>query len=42
MYRFNAMTTSNIPATPGANLRPKQDDQPGMDKPVRETTSCLM
>lgn len=29
--RFNVTTTSNIPATRGANLRPKEDDQPGVD-----------
>lgn len=41
MDRFSVRITPNIPATPGAKLSPKQDEQPGVDKPAREAISGL-
>ena len=35
MKRFDVQSISDIPASPGADLGPKQDDEPGGDWPVR-------
>ena len=37
MKRFDVQSISDIPASPGADLGPKQDDEPGGDWPVRNT-----
>ena len=42
MKRFDVQSISNIPASPGADLGPKQDDGPGGDWPVREAVGSLM
>ena len=36
MTRFDIHTTSDTPASPGADLGPKWDDESGGDWPVRE------
>ena len=40
--RFDVQSISDIPASPGADLGPKQDDEPGGDWPVREAVGRLM
>ena len=42
MKRFDVQSISDIPASPGADLRPKQDNEPGGDWPVREAVGSLM
>ena len=42
MKRFDVQSISDIPAPPGADLGPKQDDEPGGDWPVREAVGSLM
>ena len=41
MKRFDVQSISDIPASPGADLGPKQDDEPGGDWPVREAVGSL-
>ena len=40
--RFDVQSISNIPASPGADLGPKQDNEPEGDWPVREAVGSLM
>ena len=42
MTRFDVQTISNIPASPGADLGPKRDDESGGDWPVREAVGSLL
>ena len=42
MKRFDVQSISDIPASSGAYLGPKQDDGPGGDWPVREAIGSLM
>ena len=42
MKLFDVQSISDIPASPGADLGPKQDDEPGGDWPVREAIGSLM
>ena len=42
MKRFDVQSISVIPASPVADLGPKQDDEPGGDWPVREAIGSLM
>ena len=42
MKRFDVQSISDIPASPGADLGPKQDDEPGGDYPVKEAIGSLM
>ena len=42
MTRFDVHTTSDTPSSPGADLRPKQDDESGGDWPVREAVRSLV
>ena len=43
MKRFDVQSISDVPAfSPGANLGPKQHDEPGGDWPVREAVERLM
>ena len=42
MTRFNVHITSNIPASPGADLGPKWDDASRRDWPVREAVGSLL
>ena len=42
MRRFDVQSISDIRASPGADLEPKQDDEPGGDWPVREAVGSLM
>ena len=42
MKRFDVESIPNIPASPGTDLRPKQDDEPGGGWPVRDTVGSLM
>ena len=42
MRRFDVHSTSNIPASPGANLGPKREDEPGGNWPVREAVGSLL
>ena len=42
MKRFDVQSISDIPAFLGADLEPKQDDEPGGDWPVREAVGSLM
>ena len=42
MERFDVQSISDIPASPGADLGPKQDDEPGGDWPEREAVRSLM
>ena len=42
MKRFDVQPISDIPASPGGDLGPKQDDELGEDWPVRETVGSLM
>ncbi|CAB1112933.1 unnamed protein product [Ectocarpus sp. CCAP 1310/34] len=42
MDRFGITTTASTPADPNADLGPKRDDEPGVDKPVRQAIGCLM
>ena len=42
MKRFDVQSISDIPASPGAELGPKQDDGPGGDWPVRQAIGSLM
>ena len=42
MKRFDGQSISDIPASPDADLGPKQDDEPGRDWPVREAVGSLM
>ena len=42
MKRFDVQSISDIPASPGADLGSKQDDEPGRDSPVREAVRSLM
>ena len=42
MKRFDVQSISDIPASPGADLGPKQDDEPGGGWPVREAIGSLM
>ena len=42
MKRFDVQSISDILASPGADLGPKQDDKPGRDWPVREAVGSLM
>ena len=40
--RFDVQSISDIPASSGADLGPKQDDEQGGDWPVREAVGSLM
>ena len=40
--RFDVQSISGIPASPGADLGPKQDDESGGDWPVREAVGSLV
>ncbi|CAB1097735.1 unnamed protein product [Ectocarpus sp. CCAP 1310/34] len=40
--RFDVNTTAFTPAATDADLGPKRDDEPAVDKPVREAIGCLM
>ena len=40
--RFDVQSISNILVSPGADLGPKQDDEPGGDWPVKEAVGSLM
>ena len=42
MKWFDVQSIPDIPASPGADLGPKQDDGPGGDWPVREAFGSLM
>ena len=42
MRSFDVHSTSNIPASPGADLGPKREDEPGRDWPVREAVGSLL
>ena len=42
MTRFDVHTTSETPASPGADLGPKRDDESGGDWPVREVVGGLL
>ncbi|CAM9560755.1 unnamed protein product [Ascophyllum nodosum] len=42
MTRFDVHPTSDIPASPGADLGPKRDDESGGDWPVREAVGSLL
>ena len=42
MKRFDVQPIPDIPASPGADLGPKQDDESGGDWPVREAIGSLM
>ena len=42
MKRFDVQSIVDIPAFPGADLGPKQDNEPGGDWPVREAIGSLM
>ena len=42
MKRFDVQSISDISAFPGADLGPKQDNEPGGDWPVREAIGSLM
>ena len=42
MKRFDVQSISDIPASPGADLGPKQDDKPGGDWSGREAVGSLM
>ena len=42
MKRFDVQSISDIPASPGTELGPNQDDEPEGDWPVRETVGSLM
>ena len=42
MKRFDVQSISDIPASPGADLGPKQNNEPGGDWPVREAVGSLM
>ena len=42
MKRYDVQSISDIPASPGADLGPKQDDKPGGDWPVRGAVGSLM
>ena len=42
MKRFDVQPISDIPASPGADRGPKQDNEPGGDWPVREAVGSLM
>ena len=42
MRRFDVHSTSNIPASPGADLGPKRKDEPGGDWSVREAVGSLL
>ena len=42
MEQFDVQSISDILASPGADLGPKQDDEPGGDWPVREAIGSLM
>ena len=41
MKRFDVQSISDTPASPGADLGPNHDDEPGGDWPVRETVGSL-
>ena len=41
MKRFDVQSISNIPASPGTDLGPKQDNEPGGDWPVTEAVASL-
>ena len=41
MTRFDVHTTCDTPASPGADLGPKQDNESGGDWPVREAIGSL-
>ena len=42
MKRFGVQSISGIPASPGTDPRPKQDNEPGGDWPVREAIGSLV
>ena len=42
MKRFDVQSISDIPASPGADVGPKQDNEPGGDWPVRQAVRSLM
>eukprot|EP00752_Nemacystus_decipiens_P011252 g10000.t1 len=42
LTRFGVTTTAPTPATTGADLGPKRDDESAVDKSVREAIGCLM
>ncbi|CAM9312748.1 unnamed protein product [Ascophyllum nodosum] len=42
MTRFDVHTTSDIPASPGADLGPERDDESGEDWTVREAAGSLL
>ena len=42
MKRFDVQSISDIPASPGADLVPKQDHEPGTDWPMREAVGSLV
>ena len=41
MRRFDVHSTLNIPASPGADLGPKREDEPGGGWPVRGAVGSL-
>ena len=42
MKHFDVHSTSNIPASPGTDLGPKREDEPGGDWPVRKAVGSLL
>ncbi|CAB1104204.1 unnamed protein product [Ectocarpus sp. CCAP 1310/34] len=42
LKRFDVTTTAFTPAAADADLGPERDDEPAVDKPVREAIGCLM
>ena len=42
MTRFDVHTTSYTPASPGADLGPKRDDELGGDWPMKEAVGSLL
>ncbi|CAB1096840.1 unnamed protein product [Ectocarpus sp. CCAP 1310/34] len=42
LKRFDVTTNAFTPAATDADLGPKRDDEPAVDKPVREAIGCLM
>ncbi|CAB1106081.1 unnamed protein product [Ectocarpus sp. CCAP 1310/34] len=42
LKRFDVTTTAFTPAATNADLGPKRDDEPAVDKPVKEAIGCLM
>ena len=42
MTRYDVHTTFDTPASPGAGLRPKRNDESGKNWPVREVVGSLL